>query len=181
MADNRLIPDSIRDKSTEAFNALIDRLGTLDLTPLLVYIIDNVSASALPHLAGQFGLLGDEGWLITQTDQARRDLLKNAIEKKRYKGTKYGLTLALQSLGLSVTVKEWFEYSGQPYHFKVTIDNSTLEITSQTLARLDRFITEYKNLRSVADVIDINLQVNGEVPVYAIGLQSSEIITVYPQ
>jgi len=54
MADDRLIPDGIHDISAEGFNAIADRLGAIDLTPLLVYIIDQVDASALPHLARQF-------------------------------------------------------------------------------------------------------------------------------
>lgn len=181
MADNRLIPDSIRDENTEALNALIDRLGTIDLTPLLIYIIDNVTVSALPHLADQFRLLGDAGWLLADNETTRRELIKNAIEKKRYKGTPYGLRRALESLGLSYTYQEWYEYGGQPYHFKVSVTVSSSELSAKTIARLENYINEHKRFVAKLDVIDINLVANGQVPVYAIGLQSSERITVYPK
>ncbi len=52
MADKRLIP--IKDENSLAFNELFDRFGTLDLTVLLIYLVDNVNSSALPHLAEQF-------------------------------------------------------------------------------------------------------------------------------
>lgn len=48
---------SITDPRTQAFLQLIERLGELDLVPLLVYRIDSVPASALPFLAWQFDLV----------------------------------------------------------------------------------------------------------------------------
>jgi len=51
------IPPSINDTRSRALLALVDRLGQLDLGPLLVYRIDSVPASALPFLAWQFDIL----------------------------------------------------------------------------------------------------------------------------
>ena len=51
------IPPSINDARSRALLALVDRLGQLDLGPLLVYRIDSVPASALPFLAWQFDIL----------------------------------------------------------------------------------------------------------------------------
>src|SRR6202050_3483678 len=51
------IPPSINDTRSQALLALVDRLGQLDLGPLLVYRIDSVPASALPFLAWQFDIL----------------------------------------------------------------------------------------------------------------------------
>ena len=96
MADKRLIPPGIKDLNTETLNELIDRLGTLDLTPLLVYIIDHVDSSALPHLAWQFHI---EGWELAQTEQEKRNLIKRAIELHRYKGTLFGIKTACTLAG----------------------------------------------------------------------------------
>jgi len=96
MADKRLIPPGIKDLNTETLNELIDRLGTLDLTPLLVYIIDHVDSSALPHLAWQFHI---EGWELARTEQEKRNLIKKAIELHRYKGTLLGIKTACQLAG----------------------------------------------------------------------------------
>jgi P2-related tail formation protein len=51
------IPPSINDARSQALLALVDRLGQLDLSPLLVYRIDSVPAGASPFLAWQFDIL----------------------------------------------------------------------------------------------------------------------------
>ena len=51
------IPPSINDSRSQALMDLVNRLGDLDLTPLLVYRIDSVPADALPFLAWQFDIL----------------------------------------------------------------------------------------------------------------------------
>src|SRR5579864_1955587 len=51
------IPPSINDSRSQALMDLVARLGQIDLTPMLVYRIDSVPASALPFLAWQFDIL----------------------------------------------------------------------------------------------------------------------------
>jgi P2-related tail formation protein len=51
------IPPSINDSRSQALMVLIERLAAIDLTPLLVYRIDSVPATALPFLAWQFDIL----------------------------------------------------------------------------------------------------------------------------
>lgn len=180
MADERLIPAGIRDESTKAFNELIDRLGTIDLTPLLVYIIDNVDASALPHLAEQFHVMGDEGWKLAESDNERRQLIKNAIELHRYKGTKYALKKVLEILNLRGEILEWFDYGGEPYKFKVRVDLLTRGIDEETFNLLKGMILEYKNARSWLERLDVYLTNKSAIPVYVPEVLSGEEITVYP-
>lgn len=70
-----------------------------DMTPLLVYLIDIVTADALPFLAEQFHVLGDEGWALAESDDARRRLVKGAIELHRYKGTPWAIREIVRRLG----------------------------------------------------------------------------------
>jgi len=106
-ADKRLIPDSIRDTSTLAFNELIDRMGTLDLAPLLVYLIDDVTESALLHLVEQFHVVGIEGGALAENATNRRTLIKNAIPIHRLKGTPAGVKGAIRAAGFGeVIIKE---------------------------------------------------------------------------
>jgi phage tail P2-like protein len=167
MADRRLIPPGIRDLSTEAFNELIDRLGSLDLTPLLIYIIDNVNASALPHLAGQFHVTGLEGWSIAQTNKEKRALIKRAIELHRYKGTPWAVKQAIRSVGYAdaeiieglptVKYNGAYTYSGAEDYmggvrwalFRVILDiGESKSLTKADIERLVALIKEYKNVRS---------------------------------
>lgn len=179
MADNRLIPDGIRDASTEAFNKLIDRLGTLDLTPLLVYVVDNVSPSALPHLAEQFHVTGYEGWLQATNDTERRNLIKTSIAKHRYKGTCYPIRQAIEDLGYSATISEWFNYAGEPYHFKVDVLTSGIEVDAARADLIEKLIMEYKNVRSWLDVLTFVVGVTSQVPIYNTGFSAHETGVVY--
>ena len=51
------VQPSINDLRSQAMLALIERLGAIDLSALLVYRIDSVPASALPLLAWQFDVV----------------------------------------------------------------------------------------------------------------------------
>lgn len=118
MADNRLIPAGIRDVSTVAMYDLIDRMGTVDLTPLLVYIIDNVTETALPHLIQQFHVAGLEGARLAENATNKRALLKRAIALHRLKGTPAGIKQALAEIGFGDTVI--IERSGDIHYDGVT-------------------------------------------------------------
>jgi phage tail P2-like protein len=71
----------------------------IDLSPLLVYLIDTVDVSVLPYLAEQFSLIGD-GWELATNEAAQRSMLKSAIEIHRYKGTPWAIKQVFISLGL---------------------------------------------------------------------------------
>lgn len=179
MADS-LIPGSIRDAGSAGFEQALEHLAALDLTPLLIYIIDNVSASALPHLLEQFHMTGAEGSRIAANDGDRRGLIKGSFDAHRYKGTRYAIRRAVESMGLTITILEWWQYAAAPHHFKVTIDLFSQELTAGQQSLLDAYINEYKPARSILDGITFNYSVDSAVPVIGVSLQSSEIITVYP-
>lgn len=75
------------------------RFASLELEKLLIMMVDTCDSKALPFLAQQFDLLGVKGWNQAKTDQDRRDLVKRAIELKRYLATDYAIKKAVQSVG----------------------------------------------------------------------------------
>jgi hypothetical protein len=81
------------------------RFDALDRTKLLVYMIDNVDASALPALAWQFRVLGDS-WSIAPTDAEKRSLLRRAIARRRSRGTTWAVKDALDAVGYPVVFIE---------------------------------------------------------------------------
>jgi phage tail P2-like protein len=180
MADKRLIPEGIRDTSTEAFNELIDRLGSLDLTPLLIYIIDNVHASALPHLAEQFHIAGLEGWSFAQTNKEKRALIKRAIELHRYKGTPWAVENALNSISIDGSVTEWFQYGGNPYRFRVSIDVKDIGINLDTITLIEKLINQYKNVRSWLDLLILYIKSHGITPKFGCATLMGEDMLIYP-
>ncbi|MDD3012627.1 MAG: phage tail protein I [Candidatus Gastranaerophilales bacterium] len=177
MADTRLIPDGINDSSSQAFNELFDLLGSIDITPLLVYLIDNTESSALIHLAEQFSVTGYEGWNFVSTDFEKRKLVKEAILNHKYKGTKYGIIQALRSIGFESQIKEWFEYSAEPYHFKLTIISASQDIDLVNQEKMSLLIEEYKNVRSVLDTVEIDMPAVSNTP-FAGGCSTAGIYMV---
>lgn len=104
-----------------------------------------MNESALVHLADQFHIMGNEGWLQAKTTAEKREIIKNAIELHRYKGTKYALIKVLNSLNIDGEIKEWFEYDGEPYFFKVILYIFTRPVDTETEARREIDFAIYHN------------------------------------
>lgn len=110
-----ILPPSVNiDKRLLLLEQLFaERLGALDLSVLLVYLIDHVEKSALIWLAKQLSLFGD-GWELAKDETSQRELIKTAIEIHRYKGTPWSIKKALAVLGFGDAVL--IEHSGYQLH-----------------------------------------------------------------
>ncbi|RAS18949.1 P2-related tail formation protein [Microvirgula sp. AG722] len=113
MADALLLPPPLAgDERFRALGRIAARISDIDLSPLLVYLVDAVNATALPHLAEQFHVMGDEGWNLAGSDAERRTLIKAAIELHRYKGTPWAIKTALAKIGYPDSeLIEYHDYS----------------------------------------------------------------------
>lgn len=90
---------NIRPHLAALYDVVDYRLNSIDLTKMMLYMIDIAPVEALPLLASQFHVSGVEGWKFASTTQMKRNLLKSAIELHRYKGTPYSIKEALSKLG----------------------------------------------------------------------------------
>jgi phage tail P2-like protein len=172
---NNLSP--INDLSSKTYDELFSRFQDLDLDCLLVYVFDTVNSSALVHLAEQFHITGNEGWLNCANESERRELLKNSIKLHKFRGTKYALIRVLNILGLNGTVQEWFDYGGEPYHFKIGIDMNNKAFDSETESSLIELIEANKNVRSKLEKMTVNL-ISTEEQIFASYCTTSEEVTV---
>jgi phage tail P2-like protein len=99
----------------------------IDLSPMLVYLVDIVDASILPYLAEQFCMAGDAGALYAgfgpDTEVKTRALLKEAIVLHRFKGTRYSVQRALDLMNVTARITEWHEQTpvGAPYTFLIDL------------------------------------------------------------
>lgn len=99
----QLLPPGIRDERSQALLTLVEqRLAAIPLAPLAVYDVAAVPAALLPVLAWQFDALGDAGWDLATTDDARRALVRRALLLHRRRGTPWAIREALTSLGFTV-------------------------------------------------------------------------------
>lgn len=135
---------------------LTERLERLDLSVLLVYLIDLVGADLLPLLAEQFHVMGDEGWLLANTDEQRRELIRRAIELHRYKGTVWAVKEVLHVLNVDVELLEWWQQqpAATPYTFALTawVNDNLLPgkpvLSAELYERLRRMVEMVKPARA---------------------------------
>lgn len=100
MADPMLPPALAGDERFTLLCELLDQsLAKLDINTMLVYLIDWVQPKLLPHLADQFSLLDEAAWQLAESEQAKRNLIKNAIELHRFKGTPWAIREVIRLLG----------------------------------------------------------------------------------
>lgn len=168
----------INDINLKIFDGICEeRFGNLNLDAVLVSIIDNVPSDALPHLAEQYHITGNEGWLQALSEAEKRNLIKSAIKMHRYKGTKYAIEEIFNTLNIVGNVKEWFNYGGKPYYFKVILQIFNRSINEETETKLRALIDEYKNERSWLEQIEFFLSSLGKEYLYSATIQK-ETITV---
>ncbi|MEM1590181.1 MAG: phage tail protein I [Candidatus Bathyarchaeia archaeon] len=161
-----LLPVSLQgDKNVEALCEAQDHVFSLEdeVYKLLIYPrIDSLSGEVLDLLAWQFHI---EGWELAETEGEKRALIKKAIELHRYKGTPWAVINALKACGYESYMKEWFEYDGQPYLFKVYVRRPIQD--NQTYQKLIAAVYEYKNARSWLDSIGTHHEHHGKLYVGA--------------
>ncbi|HEY9737519.1 MAG TPA: phage tail protein [Trichocoleus sp.] len=166
-----LLPIAIRDERFLAFEAVAERLSTMDLQPLAVYDIDAVTAEALYDLADQFNVLGLRGWTLAGTEAQRRALIKEAIALHRVAGTPYSVRRAMALVGYpNATITEnpglrfdgsWSfngtrQFSGVSYGgFIVTLDPQQSAVSAALVTLIVALINEWKNARSY--LIDLRI------------------------
>ena len=145
-------PNLLQDQNikalAEAIEPEFEKIKSEIVNVLIYPRIDELSEETLDLLAWQFHI---EGYELATTIEEKRNLIKRSIELHRYKGTKYAIEKACKLLNIEGRVKEWFEYGGQPYRFKVDLSLNNKQITPELRDKLIDFINQYKNERSWLD------------------------------
>ena len=114
----------------------------------------------------------------TSLDETK-ELLKEPIKTYFDEGTFIALAKTLKSLYSDTALKEWHEYGGEPYHFKLEFEASNKGIDFKTLAKSDKIVNAYKNVRSVYDGASIALASVAQIKAASASL-SGESVSVYP-
>ncbi|MFH7241807.1 MAG: phage tail protein [Spirulina sp.] len=114
MSKEILQPSIAHDPRSRAFAEVLERLGRLDLSPLLVYRLATTRPGVLPWLAEQFNVGGVKGWHWATTDDERRDLVRNAVPLHRLKGTLEGYRAALR-MTKTATLESYIAPPDMPY------------------------------------------------------------------
>ena len=147
----------INDTNLKIFDEICaERISAINLDVLNLANIDTLPSDALPHLAEQYHITGEEGWIFCKNEQEKRALLKKAIKLHKYKGTKFAIISALSALNLNCNLEEWFEYHGEPFMFRVFVEVEEV-FDSDLEQQIVNIINAHKNVRSWLEALTIEL------------------------
>lgn len=93
-------------------------------------------------------------------NEMKLKLLKTAIEMHRYAGTQRAVDQLLEIIFERAIYTPWFEYDGQPYHFKPQVFDVLTEDAATVFADVVRKV---KAARSVMDAIAIGREAFGTI------------------
>ena len=83
--------------------------------------------------------------------EGTKELLKEPIKTYFNEGTFYSLNKALKAFYSECEIKEWHEYGGEPYRFKLILEAGEKGVSEASLKKTAEIIEAYKNVRSVYD------------------------------
>lgn len=83
--------------------------------------------------------------------EEKRRTLKDSWRVHKLLGTKAAVVMAISAIYPRTQVLEWFEYGGEPYHFRLDINITNDSIDSDKQRRVLQRLNFYKSLRSHND------------------------------
>ena len=128
------------------------RLESLDLKKISNLAM-HCDERLLPVLANAYDISIDG-----LNENEARKLISKALLLDRYNGTAWAIKEALCAVFPTAVVKEWFNYGSNPYFFKVKVSTINVSFDKRTLNTLERLIYDFKNVRSVLEAIEIEIQ-----------------------
>lgn len=154
---SRLLPQFMREDATlRAFVYAIEKqLNKIsaNIEYAKIYArIDKMSDEWLDELAWQFNIPEYNAAYDVST---KRNLIKNAMVTHHQRGTAGAVEKVIKDIFGIASLEEWFEYGGQPYHFRVHTSNPNA--SDEMLADLERVIKETQNIRSYLEEVVVEL------------------------
>ncbi len=124
--------------------------------------IDELPEDLLDILAYDFKV---DWWDRDFSVDEKRRLLKSCWRVHRVLGTKAAVVTAVEAIFPGAQVSEWFEYGGEPYHFRLLIDSAYKNVSPEKHQKVLDSIACYANLRSVLDGVEY-IDISGVVTQY---------------
>lgn len=110
--------------------------------------IDELPEDLLDILARDFKV---DWWDVNYSLEEKRRTLKDSWRVHKMLGTKAAVETAISAIYPHTRVLEWWEYGGEPYHFRLDINITNDTINSEKQRRVLERMNFYKSLRSHND------------------------------
>lgn len=117
--------------------------------------IDRLDERLLDILAYDFKV---DWWDADYSLEEKRRTLKDSWRVHKLLGTKAAVETAISAIYPITTVEEWFDYGGEPYHFRLRINTTDDSIHSEKQRRVLEQVNYYKNIRSHMDGVNYFMQ-----------------------
>lgn len=148
-----ILPAAIADDRYQALDRVWSRISLLPVEVAFINMVDQADDALLYLLAKQFHIVGSEGWMMAETTEQKRNLIKSSIQLHKRRGTKWAVRYVLDLLGMSGNIVEWFETNppGTPYHFTIDVDLELRALSQSFVSQLYALIDTHKPVRSWAN------------------------------
>lgn len=157
------------------------RLPEID-TVRLYTRIDELPEELLDILAYDFKA---DWWEYNATLEEKRAIFKKIWFVHRHKGTKASVEEAVGAIFPGAEVSEWFQYDGEPYHFRMNVPIKEQQVRNAATDYKDRvfFLVNYfKNLRSVLETILFTFETELDTQLYTYShLGRGLMVTTLPE
>ena len=114
--------------------------------------LDHMDHQALDYLAVEFRIVTYEQSYPIET---KRALIRNAMGVSAHLGTAAAVQQVATTIFGESRVEEWFDYGGEPYHFRVITSN--VDANQNQAEALRKTIDATKNLRSILEDVLIEV------------------------
>lgn len=150
----KLVPEFMRDDPAvkglaTAMSEILREPGAAAKTARVWDQIDSLTDSQLDELAYEL----DIDWYSSDLPiETKRAIVKSSDLVHSRRGTKWAVEQVMADIFRGGTAQEWFEYGGQPFHFRV-ITNYPLDSQS-VIEEFRRLVAVTKPARAILDTIE---------------------------
>jgi phage tail P2-like protein len=110
--------------------------------------IEQHDSALLDELAWQFNV---PEYIPTLDIIAKRNIIKNCIQTHRRRGTVAAVERVIADVFGNGYVEEWFNYNGEPFHFKIHTTN--IKATDDMILEFEKLVKSTQNVRSVLETV----------------------------
>ena len=150
----QLLPASIAADTTVknislSVETILQKVAGQTAAVLLLPHLDELPEAIIDELAWQYHV---DTYSADLPIGVKRQLIRQSIAWHHKKGTPAAVTDMLSTIYASAQLEEFWEYGGEPYHFRVTVGEDRTD-SAQTIDDAIRVIKLSKNVRSWLDGI----------------------------
>lgn len=172
----RILASSISGDATvkEIVQAISGRLAQLGEQAELVLILPRLKKlpeEIVDELAWQYHV---DFYDVAADITKKRELVRKAIARHRYKGTPAAVEEVCSAAFDTAEVVEWYEYGGEPYHFRVRMVQESIP-DETAMAEMVKAVNSAKNTRSWLDSLVFCYRPKGTVCVAGAVCQHKKI------